>query len=168
VIYDAHPKILTEKVEATLAGLKTETPQPPTEDELQKIINQLLFQLIFAGKKIKRQELWVAVSTINQQVSHLLLQLIEFHTVTVVKESQGIRYEGRFLEQRISPTIVDRLPLSFAKYDILDAIRTIAQLLNISRSLVKEICETQNYACNADQFDKTQKLFDDMFAKEER
>ena len=168
VIYDAHHKMLTEKVAATLANLKTETPKAPTEAELQKIINQLLFQLIYAGKKIKRQELWVAVSTINQSVSALLLQLLEFHTATVVKASQGIRYEGRFLEQRIAPAIVDKLSLSFAKYDNLDAIQTIGHILSISQSLSKEICEAQDYAFNADQFDQAQKLFDEMFANEEK
>jgi aminoglycoside 6-adenylyltransferase len=97
VIYDVQPQILSGKIAETLANVKEDTPKIPTEAELQRIISQLLFQLIFAGKKIKRNELWVAVSIINQQVNHLLLQLIEFHTACVVQTSQGIRYDGRFL-----------------------------------------------------------------------
>ena len=166
IIYDAHHNLLTNKIAATVAGIKEDLPKVPTEAELQALINQLLFQLIFAGKKIKRHELWVAVSTINQPVSNLLLQLFEFHTATVVKEFQGIRYDGRFLEQRISPTIRDNLPLCFSQYDILDAIQTIEHLLNIAHRLSKEICEAQNYSFNADQFGKVQKLFDDMFTNE--
>jgi hypothetical protein len=166
VIYDAQKQILSEKIEETLANVKEDTPKIPTEAELQQTINQLLFQLIFTGKKIKRNELWVAVSTINQQVNHLLLQLIEFHTATVVKTSQGIRYDGRFLEQRISPAMLEKLPECFAKYDEFDAIQTIDRLLKITSFLAKEICEKQNYSFNADQIGKAQKLFDDMFANE--
>lgn len=166
VIYDAQPNTLSEKIEETLANVKEDTLKIPAEDELQKIVNQFLFQLVFAGKKIKRNELWVAVSTINQQVNNLLLQLIEFHTASVVKTSEGIRYDGRFLEQRISPAMLGKLPQCFAKYDVFDAIETIEHLLEIACSLSKEICEKQDYSFWADRFDKIQKLCDDMFASE--
>ena len=166
IIYDAHPNLLMDKIEAILAHQNSETPKAPSQDELQQVIDQLLFQLIFAGKKIKRNELWVAVCTINQPVSKLLLQLIEYHTTTVVKTSQDIRYNGRFLEGRVAPTLLEKLPGCFARYDRLDAIQTIGRLLEITDFLSRQICEIQGYSFNADPVRKAQKLFEDMFANE--
>ena len=51
IIYDANPNILTAKVETSLAEIKDEPPKPPTEAELQQIINNILFELLFAAKK---------------------------------------------------------------------------------------------------------------------
>lgn len=166
IIYDAHPNILTAKIKTSLVKVKEESPKPPTEAELQQIINNLLFELLFAAKKIKRNELWVAVSHINQQINNRLLQLIEFHTASVTKTSQGIRYDGRFLEQRIPQAVLEKLPLCFAKYDVFDAIQTIEHLLEITYYLSKEICEEQNYPFEAKQFDRTRKLYDEVFENE--
>jgi len=159
IIYDAHPNVLRSKIETTLTGVKEEPPKIPTEDELQQLIHNLLFQLIFACKKIKRNELWVAVSSINQQVGTRLLQLIEFHAASVTKTSQRIRDDGRFLEQRIDQDILQKLPQCFAKYDAHDAIRTVGHLIEITQHLAKDICEANNYAFDKDLFDKTRKLY---------
>jgi len=167
IIYDAHPNILTVKVETSLVKVKEEPPKPPTEAETQQIINTLLFELLFAAKKIRRNELWVAVSRINQQINNRLLQLIEFHTASVTKASQGIRYDGRFLEQRIPQVVLEKLPLCFAKYDGFDAIQTIEHLLEITYYLSKKICEEQNYPFEAKQFDRARKLYDEIFKNEE-
>lgn len=115
IIYDAHPNILKVKIETNLVKVKEELPKPATEVELQQTINHLLFELLFAAKKIRLHELWVAVSSINQQINNRLLQLIELHAVSVAKTSQGIRYDGRFLEQRIPQATLEKLPLCFCQ-----------------------------------------------------
>lgn len=163
VIYDAGPDRVAPKIEATLATLTEDASKVPTEDELWQTIQTLLFQLIFASKKLKRKELWVAVSCINQQVSHQLLALIEFHTVSVVGAPQRIRYEGRFLEQRMASPLVEKLAPCFAKYDTQDAIRTIHHLLGLSYCLAQDICEKNGYPFKTYLFDKTRELYSEMF-----
>ncbi len=164
VIYDAGPDWVAPKIEATLAVLKEDVPRVPTEDELWRTIQILLFQLIFASKKLKRKELWVAVSCINQQVNHRLLELIEFHTNSVVGAPQRIRYEGRFLEQRMAPPLVEKLAGCFAKYDTQDAIRTIHHLLDFSYCLAQDICEKNGYPFKPYPFDKIRELHSEMFS----
>lgn len=166
VIYDANLNLLKSKIETTLANVKEESLKIPTEDELKQLINDLLFQLMFTCKKIKRNELWVAVSTINQLVSSKLLQLIEFHTTSITKTSHRIHYDGRFLEQRIYQDILNRLPQCFAKYDVLDAIQTVDHLLDTTYVLSKDICKENAYSFNADQFDRIRKLYGEMFENE--
>ena len=92
--------------------------------------------------------------------------MIEFHTASIAKTSQGIRHDGRFLEQRIPQAVLEKLPLCFAKYDVFDAIQTIEHLLEITYYLSKEICEEQNYPFEAKQFDRTRKLYDEVFENE--
>jgi aminoglycoside 6-adenylyltransferase len=163
VIYDAGPDWVLPRIEATLAVPNQDVPKVPTEDELWQTTQILLFQLIFASKKLKRKELWVAVSCINQQVSHQLLELIEFHTASVVGAPQRIRYEGRFLEQRMASPLVERLDRCFAKYDTQDAIRTIQHLLDFSYCLVQDICEKNGYPFKTYPFDKIRELYSEMF-----
>ena len=166
VIYDANLNELKLKIETTLANVKEESQKIPTEDELKQLINGLLFQLMFACKKIKRNELWVAVSTINQLVSSKLLQLIEFHIASVAKTSYRIHYDGRFLERRICQDILDKLPQCFAKYDVPDAIQTVAHLLDTTYILSKDICKENDYSFYSDQFDRIRKLYSEMFENE--
>ena len=163
VIYDAGPDWVMPKIEATLATLTEDAPKIPTEDQLWQTIQTLLFQLIFASKKLKRKELWVAVSCINQQVNHQVLALIEFHTASFVGAPQRIRYEGRFLEQRMASPLVEKLALCFAKYDTQDAIRTIHHLLEFSYCLARDICEKNGYPFRPYLFDKTRELYSEMF-----
>lgn len=163
VIYDAGPDWVMPKIEATLATLIEDVPKVPTEDELWQTVQTLLFQLIFAGKKLKREELWVAVSCINQQVNHQVLALIEFHTASVVEAPQHIRYEGRFLEQRMAPPLVEKLAGCFAKYDTHDAIGTIHHLLSFSYCLAQGICEKNGYPFRRYLFDQTRELYSEMF-----
>jgi len=166
IIYDAHPNKLMAKIKTSLVKVKDEPPKPPTETELQQIVNNLLFELLFAAKKIKRNELWVAVSLIDQQINKQILQLIEFHTASIPKTSQGIRYDGRFLEQRIPQAVLEKLPLCFAKYDVFDAIQTLEYLLEITHLLSKEICEEQNYPFEATPFDRIRSLYGEIFENE--
>lgn len=166
VIYDANMNLLKSRIETTLANVKEESPKIPTEDELKQLINDLLFQLMFTCKKIKRNELWVAVSTINQLVSSKLLQLIEYHNASVTKNSHIIHYDGRFLEQRICQYILNKLPLCFAKYDVTDAIQTVEHLFDTTYFLSKDICKENDYSFNQDQFDKIRKLYSGMFENE--
>lgn len=96
-------------------------------------------------KKIKRDELWMAVRCINQDVNHRLLQLIEFHTASTAKTPQPIRYDGRFLEQRAPQGVIERLPRCFAKYDRLDAVQTVRHILDLTAWLSETICEKYDY-----------------------
>lgn len=166
VIYETHPDRVASKIEATLADVKKEPPKTPTEDDVRRTINELLFHLMFACKKIERDELWVAVRCINQDVSNRLLQLIEFHTASITSTPQPIRYDGRFLEQRIPPGMIERLPQCFAKYDRLDAIRTVRHILDLTAWLSKAICERYEYSFNTSQFDTIRRLYGEMFGNE--
>ena len=162
VIYDDHPDLIRSKVEATLLTLQENRPGVPTQEELYRVVETLLFQLIFACKKVRRNELWVALSCINQQVSRLLLELIEYQVASASKESQRICYEGRFLEQRITPALQGELAGCFTKYDAGDAIQTAGHLVEITSELTKEICEENSYPFDESLFERIRRLYHEI------
>jgi aminoglycoside 6-adenylyltransferase len=162
VIYAGDPGDVTARVEVSLAALKLEGPKIPTQAELEQVVNDLLFQLIWAGKKVKRGELWVAVSAINQLVSTRLLQLVEYYTATTPLANAPIRYEGRFLEQRIPAWLAEELPDCYARYDAFDAIRTIGHLIELIARLSAEICRANGYLSAPHKFEQVKALYLDL------
>jgi aminoglycoside 6-adenylyltransferase len=164
VIYAGDPEDVTTRVEASLAGLKLEGPKIPTQAELEQVVNDLLFQLIWAGKKVKRGELWVAVSAINQRISARLLRLVEYFIAGTPLANAPIRYEGRFLEQRIPAWLAEELPECYAKYDAFDAMQTIGHLIELIARLSAEICRANGYLTASHKFEQTQALYLELFA----
>jgi aminoglycoside 6-adenylyltransferase len=159
VLYDAQPGLVASKIEASLAGLKTGPAGALTEAELRQMVDCLLFQLIWAGKKIKRGELWVAVSGINQTINLRLLGLIEAFAAS----THPLRYEGRFLERRVPPELLAKLPGCFAGYDERDAIRAIGDLVELTVWLAQGICAKNHYPFDEARFDTIRALYWEMF-----
>jgi aminoglycoside 6-adenylyltransferase len=165
VLYDAHDGLVSSKIETTLATVQDEPARMPTADELHQVVSELLFQLMYASKKVKRNELWVAVSAINQGISSRLLQLIEYHIACSGRVPDRIRYEGRFLEQRAHLDTLAKLQGCIARYDVADAIHTISNILELAEQLSREICAIQKYPFDAHPFDGAQLLYGAMFGK---
>jgi aminoglycoside 6-adenylyltransferase len=159
VIYDARAPQLETKIAALVAVHKASSTTPPTEDELCNVVNDLLFHIIWALKKIKRGELWVAVNDINQHISGLLLHLIEWHTISVTHKSASIIYDGRFLEMRADGEILRRLRGCFTNYDPADAIETLGHLVDITHFISQELFEVNGYELDADQFEEIGRLY---------
>jgi len=159
VIYADDPEDVTARMEASLAAFKPDRPGPVGLAEVETLVDELLFNLIWAGKKVKRGELWVAVSALNQLAGTKLLQLIEHYLDTASTVPGRIRYEGRFLEQRIPAWLADELPECAAKYDAFDVVRTIGHLLDLIERLAGEICRAKGAALFNRKFEQFKPLY---------
>lgn len=159
VIYDEHVPLLESKIDALMTPDHESVAQLPTEDELNNTINDLLYHIVWAFKKILRKELWVAVCDINQHISSRLLRLIEWHTVSTMSHSPAITYDGRFLEMRASGEIIGRLRNCFTAYDQTDAIEALGQLINVTQFVSQELYAACGYAPNVEQFALVNKLY---------
>ena len=167
VLYDATPGCLDRQIRALLQSLETQTAHPLTEQELRQVVNELLFHVIWAFKKIKRSELWVAVNCINSHMKNLLLQLIEAHNISIRQQPGVLMYNGRFLEQRAGPEILAQLSACFTKYDPADAVATLERLFEITYTLSKAICEKNGCPFDAAQFERVHKIYSAMKAGED-
>lgn len=164
VLYDSHAPLLETKV-GTWVAANVDSIAPPSSSELSNTINDLLFHTIWAFKKIERQELWVAVSTINQRIGNLLLRLIEWHTRLVTHRSTLIDHEGRFLEMRAAGEIINQLGNCFTPYDRVAAISTLGNLIDITFFIAQELAEAGCYTPNPEQFAMIRRLYGEMKAQ---
>jgi hypothetical protein len=162
VIYDAQENLLTAKINQLLIDNTTEEFRIPTEPELNAIINEILYHIIWAYKKIKRHELWVGVSLINTTIKNLLLQLIEIYNVTVAHSTNFIMFEGRFLERRTPPEVLEKLSHCVTKYDEQAAIDTLGHVIEITEFIVQAICAENDLEMNTDAFEGIRKLYTEM------
>lgn len=168
VLYDSNGTLLSSKIGAFVAKLETGEISLPTEQELRNDLNDLLFHVIWAFKKIKRKELWVAVDCINQHIRGLLLRLIECHNMSVTRKSNIITYDGRFLEHRTDQEILGKLPFCFAKYDEADAINTLDHLIDVTLFISKVVFEKNGYQFDPDQFEVIRNIYSSMKENTER
>jgi aminoglycoside 6-adenylyltransferase len=164
VLYDSVPGLLGSKIRAVIEAIEETAPGIPAEKELCNDVNNLLFHVIWAFKKIRKGELWVAVRCINTYIRDLLLQLIECHNASVTKKSSVVMYSGRFLEDRTDGEILGLLKHCFAKYDEQDAIDTLGHLIDVTWFVSKRLFEALGYQLNAEQFEAIRKMHADMKA----
>jgi len=104
-------------------------------DRLINIINDILYHVIWAEKKIKRGELWVAVTMINNHMSNQLLKLIEANN----QKTSELMYDGRYLETRTEQNILEKMGHCFTKYDSDDASNSLQHILELTRMLSSKL-----------------------------
>jgi aminoglycoside 6-adenylyltransferase len=167
VIYDSRADLLESKIRALLQAAEPEGFQVLTEREFQLVVSELLYHVVWAFKKIKRGELWVAANCINSHMKNLLFRLIEAHNVTVRQQPDILQYYGRFLEQRTDPQVLAMLERCFTHYDRADAVAALGHLHEITHLLARAICEKTGYAFDAAQFDRIKAVYDEMRTSED-
>lgn len=151
VIYDADSS-LREKIEASLHDYREEPMKTPSKEELDDVVNDLLFHVIWTIKKARRGEVWSAVRCVNWYMNDLLLRLIEWHNLASGKHSP-IRYDGRFLETRTDPDLLAGLRDCFSSYDAADACRTSLRLLEFTLELSRRTYSLLGYSVDESRFD---------------
>ncbi|MGA8478334.1 MAG: aminoglycoside 6-adenylyltransferase [Chthoniobacterales bacterium] len=101
-----------------------ESPQTlPTELTSNETSHDFLYHVVWAAKKAKRGELWIAKSSCDSYQKNLMLRLIEWHAKT--KSDRDTWHKGRFLEQWAEPEVLQDLPSTFAGHTLADIQRAL-------------------------------------------
>lgn len=153
VIYDAAGHAIQTMIEASISTIKKEQATIPPKDELDNLIGDLLFHLIFAGRKLMRNELWTAVRCINQPLNDMVIRLIEYYNGFVSGKDFPITYEGRLLELRTDDEILRRLLKCFCKYQQDDAWDTLQHLVEFVKSISVRLYAALHYMLDESPFD---------------
>lgn len=106
-----------------------------SEDEFNNMINDFLFHVIWALKKIQRGELWTAKMCIDSYMKGPLLKIIEMYTITVYKAD--VWHDGRFLDKWAEDEITEKLKSCFAHYDRDDMIFALISSYELFSRLAK-------------------------------
>lgn len=149
VLYDGMGGQLDRKMEQSIRSIVWEQKSAPGIDEINNIVHELLFHIVYSFKKIKRGELWVSTSEVNCAIKEKLLQMIEFHNALVSNKTDIVIYEGRLLENRTDRRILRMLTHCFACYDEQSVLSGLEHELDLTYMLYKEICAA--IGCDADE-----------------
>lgn len=151
---------LDEQVRAALAAGSTEAPPaPPTPEQLQAVVSELLYHVIWAQKKLRRGELWAATGCINGHMRGLLLWLLEAHTALLAGQPDRMGYNGRFIDRRMTPEARALLAGAFTRYDAGEAQAALGQLFTITHRLAGELCAQAGWPLDEAQFERVKELF---------
>lgn len=106
-------------------------------DDFDFVVNDFLFQVVWASKHLRRGELWAAKDDVDGYMKADLARVIEWHTLTM-RPGTDTRSGGRYLERWADPSIVERLADTFATYDAADIARALLAMLQLFRDVASE------------------------------
>lgn len=115
----------------------------PSMEEFINMVNDFLFHLVWASKKILRGELWTAKMCIDAYLKKHLLRVIEMYMISVYKAD--VWHNGRFLEKWADEKIVQDLRFCFAHYDQDDMISVLISTYELFSKLAKTAASYCDY-----------------------
>jgi aminoglycoside 6-adenylyltransferase len=101
------------------------------------VINDFLFQVVWASKHLRRGELWAAKDDVDGYMKADLVQVIEWHTMAM-RPGINTRSGGRYLERWADPRIVERLPDTFATYEGTAVARALISMIELFEDVAAE------------------------------
>jgi len=115
----------------------------PMEDFIN-MVNDFLFHVVWAAKKIQRGELWTAKMCIDSYLKNYLLRVIEMYAICVNKAD--VWHNGRFLEEWADEAILRELKLCFAHYDKQDMITVLISTHKLFSKLAGKVAGYCGYS----------------------
>jgi aminoglycoside 6-adenylyltransferase len=142
-------RILVDKL-GLEARLSASAGQPPTaglpgQAALDQLTHDFWYHLLWAARKLRRGEVWIATQTCNCYLKGLLVTLLGWHT-TVVQPLADTWYGGRFLERWADPQELRELGRAYAGYDPAEVARCLWSTAEQFQRLERECTERLGFA----------------------
>ncbi len=99
---------LARAVEAADTAPREERVERPSAAEVENVVGDLLYHVVWTARKAARGELWVAAECLNAHMQGRLLTLTSWHAA-VVGGAGDTWHAGRFLERWADPRAVEGL-----------------------------------------------------------
>jgi aminoglycoside 6-adenylyltransferase len=100
---------------------------------------------MWAAKKLRRGELWVAKSCADGYMKQQLLQMLTWHARATHGPGFDTWHNGRFLESWADPHVLDELHQAFAHYNEADIRRALSKTVELFRWVAKESAADLGY-----------------------
>ena len=119
----------------TTAASRPGTPAPA---EFSNLVNDFWYHAVWTARKLRRGEMWVALSCLDSHMKRLLLRVIEWRA-DLVGASADHWFEGRFLEQWAESSTLASLRDAFAHYDPADVARALDVTMELFGRLANDL-----------------------------
>ena len=137
---------MADQLQTLTASIEKSPPSPPTQDEFLQVVNDFIYHAVFTAKHLERGELWWTITTLDCYMQHLLLRMIEWHTLATRDWGCDTWFRGRFLEEWAHPHAVKGLQDAFAHYDTQDIKRALLAAMNLFHWLAIETAAKLGYS----------------------
>ena len=162
VLYDRDRPALERKILESIRAAASPGLPEVKEADFRYLVSDLLYHVIWAFKKIKRGELWTAVSCVNCYMKGNLLQLIEMHNAAGARRATELMFDGRLLESRIDPRVRDTLRACFARYDEADAADALGGLMDAIELIARDISASTGFGLDEGMFEDIRAMYGKM------
>src|SRR5438105_12500835 len=122
---------------ANAQPMAASAPGAPDAALFTNLVNNFWYHAVWAARKLRRGELWVARSCVDGHMKQLMLQLIEWQA-DLTGANPDHWFDGRFVEQWADPSTLAALRDSFAHYDPADVARALAATMGLFRHLATD------------------------------
>jgi aminoglycoside 6-adenylyltransferase len=118
---------------------------PPSEAEFLNTVESLFGLLLWQSKQLVRGELWMALGTVDQQVKHQLLTMMQWHAAVARRGVTETSYSGRHIGQWLDPRWSDSVPKVWARYDLQEAWTSLFATLDLFSAMANEVADAGRY-----------------------
>ena len=115
------------------------------EQDYINLVNDFWYHCVWAAKKIKRGELWVAKSCVDGYLKQKLLSMIECQAHALHGWGYDTWHSGRFMEQWAEPWVVEKLRGCFADYCEAEIQSALLATMELFRSVAVEAAQRLSY-----------------------
>lgn len=109
----------------------------PDAAALEQLSSDFWYHALWAAKKLRRGEVFIATSGVNGYLKWRLATLLEWHTRSVDPKAE-VWHEGRFLERWADPGALAALESAYAHYDLRDVARALWATIDLWQGLEVE------------------------------
>lgn len=117
----------------------------PSESEIQNLISEFFFHVIWASKKVMRGEIWAAITCVDGYMKKLLLKMIEYHSHALHGTDYDTWHNGKFIERWAEPWVVKEFQNIYARFSDKDIMKALLNTMNLFQKIAVETMDKWDY-----------------------
>lgn len=125
--------------------------RPSTEGAFLNTVHSFFGLTLWESKQLVRNELWMALGTVDQQVKQCLLAMFEWHTRSRHDRPVETWYGGRKVEDWADPRWSEALKRAWPRYDTAEAWDALLSTFELFAELARETAGALGYRYPADE-----------------
>ena len=129
----------------------------PDESALRDLSSDFWSTALWAARKLRRSEVFVAVDAVNGSLKRALVTLMSWHARAVDADA-AVWDGGRFLERWADPGALAALERAYAHYDLRDVARALWETIDLFQGLEEQTARRLGLALELDHADLRRRI----------
>ena len=130
---------------ALLEGRPPDLPRLPSEGDFQSCVADFWYHVLWAAKKLRRGEVWLAKMVCDGYLKQLLIPMIEWQAIARRGHKVDVWRDGRFLDRWAPEDVRAHLPATFAQYNQKDLARALDETARLFSRQARDVARAQRW-----------------------